>query len=42
MKVFQSVDVRYPLTEVVAAGMLRWLAAVPDPVRGASDVTAVK
>jgi hypothetical protein len=42
LKVFQSVEVKYPLTEVLAAGMLKWLAAVPAPVKGASEVTAVR
>ena len=42
LKVFQSVLVRYPLVLVVAAGMLKWLADVPEPVKGESAVTVVR
>jgi hypothetical protein len=41
LKVFQSVEVKYPLTEVVAAGMLIAGVVPPDETTGAVPVTDV-
>ena len=41
LNVFQSVDVKYPLTDVVAAGMLIAGVVPPDETTGEVPVTAV-